>query len=40
MQTKKIRNIEIARNMLDENADISFILKVTGLTEKQIEDLK
>lgn len=28
------------RNMLNEDIDISIILKVTDLTEEQIEDLK
>ncbi len=34
------RNIEIARNMLRENAKVPFISKVTGLSKEQIEELK
>ena len=33
-----IRNV--AKNMIDENIDINIISKVTGLSEKEIEDLK
>ena len=33
------KTIEIARNMLIENSSIDFISKVTGLTQKQIEEL-
>lgn len=32
--------VKIARNMLNENIDISIISKVTSLTEEQIADLK
>ncbi len=31
---------KIAKNMLNEQANISFISKVTGLTKEQIEELK
>ncbi|MBQ4262802.1 MAG: hypothetical protein IJB83_00970, partial [Bacilli bacterium] len=34
------RNIEIAKNMLNENTDISFISKITGLTIEEIEKIK
>ena len=34
------RNVEIARKMLGEKIDISMISKVTGLSEKEIEDLR
>ena len=31
--------IQIAKNMLAENCDVKFIMKVTGLTKEQIEKL-
>ena len=34
------RNIEIAKNMLNENIDILTIQRVTGLPKEQIEELK
>ena len=34
------RNREVALNMLKEQANISFISKVTGLSEKEISKLK
>lgn len=34
------RNIEIAKNMLADNQDISKIIKYTGLTEEEINSLK
>ena len=34
------RNIEIAKNMLQDKAEIETIIKYTGLTEKEIEGLK
>ena len=37
---RKERNKEIVLNMLTEKADISFISKVTGLSEKEIQKLK
>ena len=33
---KKERSIEIAKNMLKEKVDIDFIMRMTGLTKKQI----
>jgi len=36
----KQAKIEIAKNMLAENADISFICKVTNLTKEELEKLK
>lgn len=38
-EVKKKKTIEIAKKMLDENADISFISKVTGLSENSIKNL-
>lgn len=32
--------LEIARNLLNEDTDVTFIAKVTGLTKEQIEELK
>jgi len=37
---KKERNIEIAKNLLDENIDINIISKATGLTIQEIKNLK
>lgn len=37
---KKNQSIEIAKNMLKEKYDIKEIIKLTGLTEKEIEDLR
>lgn len=34
------RNLEIAQNMLKENMDIQIISKITGLSKKEIENLK
>ena len=34
------RNKEIAKKMLDEKADIDFILRVTGLEKKELDKLK
>lgn len=34
------KSIEVAKNMLKENMSISIITKVTGLSEKQIEELQ
>lgn len=36
----KEEKIQIARNMLQENASIEFIIKVTGLTKEEIEKIK
>ena len=36
----KEKEIQIARNMLQENASIEFIIKVTGLTKEEIEKIK
>ena len=36
----KQKELEIAKNMLAENTDISFITRVTGLTKEEIEELK
>ncbi len=36
----KQEKVEIAKNMLKENATIEFIAKVTGLTEKEIKEIK
>ncbi|MGM9879525.1 MAG: hypothetical protein ACI31R_05855 [Bacilli bacterium] len=33
------RNIEIARNLLDNNVSIDIIMKSTGLSKKQVEEL-
>ena len=33
------RNIEIAKNMLKDNIDISIISKYTGLSKEEIEEL-
>ena len=37
---KQQRNIEIARNAIKMNLDIQSIMKLTGLTENEIESLK
>ena len=34
------RNIEIAKNLLKENIDINTIIKVTGLTKEEIENIE
>ena len=34
------KSIEIAKNLLQSNVDISIILKSTGLSKEQIEELK
>ena len=34
------KSIEIAKNLLQNNVDISIILKSTGLSKEQIEELK
>lgn len=34
------RNIEIVKNMLNKNIDITLISEITGLSIKDIEDLK
>ena len=39
MDAKKERQIEIARNLLSENIDISVISKTTGLTIDEIYDI-
>lgn len=39
-QGKIEQNIEIAKNLLKENVDTTIIIKVTHLTEKEIEKLK
>ena len=31
------RNIEIAKNLLEQNVDISIIMSATGLTKEEIE---
>lgn len=33
------RNLEIARNLLSQNIDISIIVRATGLTKEEIEKL-
>jgi len=38
-QGQQERNVEIAKNMLKEDADINFISKVTGLSIGQISEL-
>ena len=38
--TKNERNIEIAKNMLNEDINLSAIVKCTGLTEEEINSLK
>ena len=38
-QGAKENSIEIARTMLKENIDINIIIKCTGLTKKEIENL-
>ena len=38
-QGKSSRNIEIAKNMLKDNIDISIISKYTGLSKEEIEEL-
>jgi len=40
MEGKKEREIEIAKNSLKQNLDIKTISLITGLTAKEIEDLK
>ena len=37
---RQARDKEVVLNMLKEKADISFISKVTGLSEKEIKKLK
>ena len=37
---KKEKNIEIVKNMLKRNLSVEIIMDVTGLTEKEIEDIK
>ena len=37
---RKERDKEVVLNMLKEKADIAFIAKVTGLSEKEIKKLK
>ena len=39
-QGKQERNIEIAKNMLNEKIDVPTIMRITGFTKKQIEELK
>ena len=39
-QGKSERNIEIAKNMLNEGINLSAIAKCTGLTEEEINSLK
>lgn len=39
-QGQKEEKIEIAKKMLDKNADIEFIIECTGLTKEEIEKLK
>ena len=34
------RNIEIAKNLLEQNVDISIIMSATGLTKEEIEKLQ
>ena len=34
------KNIEIAKKMLEENVDIDFISRMTGLTKEKIKELK
>ena len=34
------RNVEIAKNLLNMNMKVEDISKVTGLSEKEIEDLR
>ena len=34
------RNIEIAKNLLEQNIDISVIMNATGLTKREIESLQ
>jgi len=34
------RNIEIAKNLLKNNVDIDIIISSTGLTKKEINDIK
>ena len=36
---KAEEKLEIARKMLEKNADINFIIEVTGLTKEEIEKL-
>ena len=37
---KKEKNIEIVKNMLKSNLSVETIMAVTGLTEKEIEDIR
>lgn len=37
---KKSEKIKIAKNLLQEKIDISIIIKATGLTEKEIQNLQ
>ena len=37
---KKEKTIEIAKNMLNENINIELIMKITGLSKEEIENLK
>ena len=39
-QGSEQKSIEIAKRMLEEKFDIKDISKITGITEKEIEDLK
>ena len=39
-QGKNERNIEVAKNMLNEDINLSAIVKCTGLTEEEINSLK
>ena len=39
-QGKNERNIEVAKNMLNEDINLSAIVKCTGLTENEINSLK
>ena len=34
------RNIEIVKKMLEENTEIDFIARITGLTKEEIEKIK
>ena len=36
----QVRNLEIARNLLHENMDVSFVAKATGLDTETITKLK
>ena len=37
---KKIRSIEIAKEMLKENIDLSLVSKITGLSINELKDIK